>query len=323
MLVRAALLLLMTLGCGPGDNRAGEGKPAETPRASPPASREAASPSSGPVTLLERESPYHLVRVTQTGNVRQLQFRRRGTDYDESAINTAQPLHFELHYYSLMFAGFAHQPDPKAILFVGLGGGTLPMAMQYYFPQARIDAVELDPVVVSAARQFFGFQENDRLKVFVRDGRVQLRQFTRENKRYDIVFLDAFRGGFIPYHLTTKEFMEEVKELLSVEGVVVSNLQPGFESYHYQRRTLAAVFRNQWSYGEGGNVIVVADARRNPPTRSQLVANAERLQREKAFVSFDLPAIVREVTQNGYERQGPILTDDYAPADVLRSIPRE
>ena len=273
--------------------------------------------------LMEKESLYHYLRVTQSGQIRWLQFRRSGGEYEESAINLADPLRLEMHYYSQMLAAFAHQPEPKSILFIGLGGGTLPRAIHHYFPQTHIDNVELDGDVVVAARKFFGFREDDRMKVYVRDGRVQVRRFAREKRAYDVVFLDAFRGGYIPYHLTTKEFLESLVQVLTPAGIVVHNLRPGFESYHYHRRTLASVFPNQWSYGSGSNVIVVSDKRQPPPSAEALVTAAERLQRDKQF-TVDLPAIIREGgIRDDYERQGAILTDDYAPTDVLRSIPRE
>ncbi|NMC19120.1 MAG: hypothetical protein GYA33_01760, partial [Thermogutta sp.] len=79
--------------------------------------------------LLETESPYHYVKVVESGGIRRLRFRRSGQDFEESAINLRNPLDFPLHYYELMMAGFAHQPEPRSILFVGLGGGTLPRAI--------------------------------------------------------------------------------------------------------------------------------------------------------------------------------------------------
>ena len=273
--------------------------------------------------LLEKESLYHYILVTEEGGIRRLQFRRSGSEYEESAINIRQPLQFEMYYYNLMFAGFAHKPDPKRILFIGLGGGTVPMAIHHYFPKVPTDNIELDPDVVSVAKKYFGFTEDDLMKVYVRDGRVQVRRLLREKMNYDIIFMDTFRGGYIPYHLTTKEFMECLKGLLRSDGVVVSNLRSGFESYHYHRRTFDAVFNNQYSYGSSGNVIVVVDAREKPLTQEDLLAAARRLQRDKQF-TIDLPAIIEEGgMQNGYVRKGPILTDDYAPTDVLRGIPHE
>jgi len=273
--------------------------------------------------LLEKESLYHYIRVLEEDGTRRLQFRRSGNDYEESVINIRQPLKFEMYYYSLMLAGFAHKPDPKRILFIGLGGGTISMAIHHYFPKVQIDNVELDPDVVEVAMKYFGFKEDDNMKVYVRDGRVQVRRLLRKKIKYDIIFVDTFRGGYIPYHLTTKEFMEGLRAILTSDGIVVSNLRPGFESYHYHRRTFNTVFRNQYSYGSGSNVIVIVDAREKPLPQKDLLAAARRLQKEKQFTT-DIPAIIEEgVMQNDYVRKGPILTDDYAPTDVLRSIRRE
>lgn len=281
-------------------------------------------PGAEPKILLERESLYHYVRVVEENGIRRLQFRRSGLDFEESAINTRDPLDFPLQYYKLMMAGFIHCPDPQRILFVGLGGGTLPRAIHHYFPEASIDAIELDPLVAELAQKYFGFQEDGKVKIYVRDARVQMRQLTKEKRQYDIIFLDAFRGGYIPYHLTTLEFMQLVRSLLAPKGIVVSNLQPGFASYHYQRRTMARVFPGEWSYGRYGNVIVVSyPSSQNMPSKEALLRIAEQLQAEKKF-QFYLPEIA-EMGQPGgdYQKSGPILTDDYAPTDVLRSIPQD
>ncbi|NUQ60932.1 MAG: fused MFS/spermidine synthase [Pirellulales bacterium] len=321
--MRCVFLFMLALGFGAGLARpAVAQEPEETTPVGPTAGEARGSDGTSTV-LFEKETLYHYIRVTENGSIRRLQFRRSGGEYEESAINIAQPLQFELRYYRLMLAAFAHQPAPKSILLVGLGGGTLPMAIHHYFPEASIDNVELDPDVAAAAKDFFGFKEDDRMKVYVRDGRVQVRRFLRAKRKYDIIFLDAFRGGYIPYHLTTKEYAEDLKELLTADGIVVSNLQPGFESYHYHRRTLAAVFPNQWSYGTRGNVVVVSSLSPNPPGKAALLATSRRLQEEKKF-TVDLPEIVEEGgMRDDYERNGPILTDDYAPTDVLRSIPRD
>lgn len=271
--------------------------------------------------LLEKESQYHYIRVTQNGTIRRLQFRRSGEDFEESAIDTADRLQFPLQYYRLMMAGIVHQPAPKSVLFVGMGAGTLSMALHHYYPEASIDNVELDPEVVAVARQFFGLREDDRMKVYVRDGRVQVRRFLSEQKKYDLIFLDAFRGGYIPYHLTTKEFLDQIVQLLSPNGIVVSNLRPGFKSYAYQRRTYDAIFHNHAVYGDEGNLILVCDNRTKPLSQEQLLAAAAQLQKQKQ-IKLDLVEVIRQGASGGeYSRKGPILTDDYAPTEVLRGMP--
>jgi hypothetical protein len=47
------------------------------------------------------------------------------------------------------------------------------------------------------------------------------------------------------------------------------------------------------------------------------------LQAAKQFRA-DLPGVVEQgATAGDYPRQGAVLTDDFAPTDVLRGIPRE
>ena len=95
-----------------------------------------------------------------------------------------------------------------------------------------------------------------------------------------------------------------------------------YDSPKAWERAFNAVFRHQCSYGSGGNIVVVVDARDKPLTPGDLLATARRLQEEKRF-TFDLPSVVEERDAGGdYIHEGPILTDDYAPTDILRGMPR-
>ncbi|CAI5462911.1 unnamed protein product [Closterium sp. Yama58-4] len=46
---------------------------------------------------------------------------------------------------------------PLRVLCLGLGGGSLPLFLAHELPSAHIDAVEIDPAVIAAARQHMGF----------------------------------------------------------------------------------------------------------------------------------------------------------------------
>ena len=60
-------------------------------------------------------------------------------------------------YTRMMMAALYLNPSPQRVLIIGLGGGTLPGALQKILPAARIDAVEIDPAVVRVAGKYFGF----------------------------------------------------------------------------------------------------------------------------------------------------------------------
>ncbi|RHY34880.1 hypothetical protein DYB32_002406 [Aphanomyces invadans] len=87
-------------------------------------------------------------------------------------------LAFEYHksmvsilHYSLALTSAS---DHKSLL-IGLGGGCLASYIQATMPNVTLTACELDPSVVDLAKDFFGFQTNNKLGVIVQDGLVCLR----------------------------------------------------------------------------------------------------------------------------------------------------
>ena len=81
--------------------------------------------------------------------------------------------------------------------------------------------VEIDPAVTRAAKRFFDFRDGPRMKVIEQDGRVYVKRAGRAGERYDLVMLDAFDHEYIPEHLLTREFLDEVRVLLGSSGVLV------------------------------------------------------------------------------------------------------
>ncbi len=272
-------------------------------------------------TLYEKQSLYHYLCVEENGTLRTLRFRRRGTDYDESVVDMAEPLQLVIYYSRLMFSGFLFVPEPKRVLVVGLGGGTLSRVIAHYFPEAKVDSIELDPEVLNVAKKYFLFKEGPNLKVFTRDGRVQIKRLLRQGATYDVIMLDAFRGGYIPYHLTTKEFLEECRGILSPGGAVVANLRPGFLLYEYQRRTFAKVFQSHYAFGGGSNKILVSIPKEVKATKQELYERAQKLQERHKF-SFEMKSVLEEYDpEMDYATEGEILVDGHAPANILRSQP--
>ncbi|URD73342.1 Methyltransferase domain [Musa troglodytarum] len=53
---------------------------------------------------------------------------------------------------------------------VGLGAGLLPMFLHACLPFLQLEVVELDPVMLDLATQYFNFVEDDRMKVHIGDG---------------------------------------------------------------------------------------------------------------------------------------------------------
>ncbi len=108
-------------------------------------------------------------------------------------------------------------------------------------PSTQIDAVELDPMVISVAQEFFDVQPERGLQLHCGDGRDFLEKSTQ---LYDLIFLDAYGESNIPHRLATQEFLEMVKSHLTTSGLAVANVW-GMESnpdYPAMVKTYAQVF---------------------------------------------------------------------------------
>lgn len=55
-------------------------------------------------------------------------------------------------------------------IVIGLGAGILPMFLRECLPVLDIEVVELDPMVLVLAKDYFGFKEDEQLKVHIGDG---------------------------------------------------------------------------------------------------------------------------------------------------------
>ena len=242
---------------------------------------------SAQTVIYEKASPFNTIIVTEDHKgMRTLLFERGGGR--QSVVKPGDPDHLELPYARVALAGLALCEEPRRILVVGLGGGSLPMFLRKHYPAAAIDVAEIDPGVVDVAKQFFGFHKDELTRAHVGDGR----QFI-ENVRqgYDIIFLDAFGARDVPKHLTTQEFLLAVRRALVPSGVVVSNVwRPSANPLHDSMvRTHQEAFDELFILDVPGDVnnILLALPRKQPLNRSELAQLARKISAAKQF-RFDL-----------------------------------
>ena len=106
-------------------------------------------------------------------------------------------------------------------MMIGLGGGSFTGLIHRALPEVRIDAIEIDPVVVEAARRYFGLVEDEKYRVHIADGAA----FVRDTRmRYDLILADAGVADGIPEHHTTDPFFSALRERLTPDGVLIVNL---------------------------------------------------------------------------------------------------
>jgi len=263
--------------------------------------------------LYEKQSPYTLITVTEDHQgLRTLLFDKNLVR--QSVVKVGDPDHLELPYARVVLAGLAFVDNPRRVLIVGLGGGTLPSFLHKHYPQTVIDVVDIDPDVADVARRFFGVREDATLHIHVADGR---RFIETAQKPYDIIFLDAYGPDNIPYHLATREFLQAVRKALAPGGIVVGNLWDRHSNSLYDDmvRTYQAVFDELYLFDvpAAGNKILIGRQQKQPIDREALARRAAWIARGKGF-RFDLGDLVR----SGYHRldapwQARILTDADRP----------
>jgi len=280
-----------------------------------------------PGLLLDMDSFYNHIRVAEDGGTRYMDF----DNLRQSAMLLDDPWELRLRYTRFLALALAFQPEPKRVLILGLGGGSFPKRLHRDFPQVVVDVVDIDPEVIGIAKRYFQVPEDSRLRLHLRDGRRFVRETT---ERYDLIFLDAYNSDTIPFHLTTREFYRQLEAHLAPGGFVVSNIigalrGPQSAFFRSMYRTLADTFPTVYvvpTYDGGGafvvgeiNILLFATRDSARLTRAEFMARVGRVGgklvpasdlMEYASHLFELPIPVSHV---------PILTDDYAPVEILRA----
>ncbi len=169
-------------------------------------------------TLVRKDTPYSTLTVIDSDAEGTRTLYLNNMPHSAMYLNGSNRAVYRYTDYFNM--AFLFNPEAERVLFIGGGGFSGPKQFLEYYPNATVDVVEIDPDVVTVAREHFGVPDDPRLRVFAMDGRT----FLREAGTYDIVVLDAYSKTYVPFHLMTREFFEALDEHLSPDGVVVSNL---------------------------------------------------------------------------------------------------
>lgn len=229
----------------------------------------------------------------------------------QTCFQLSDPYKMVFEYTRMMTSALLVLPQPRNILIIGLGGGTLPTALACIVPNAVIDSVEIDPAVVNVAQTYFGFKPGPRQRVFVEDGREFVERAAREGRQYDMVMLDAFDVDYIPPHLLTIEFFEQIKSILSEQGVVVGNSFAGSELYSRESATYAEVFGpffNLRARMDGNRVIIAVPG--GLPSDEVLEKNAKILEpRLEPFGIDAATALLRFSRMDSWPKDVAPLTD--------------
>jgi spermidine synthase len=274
--------------------------------------------------IFERDSAYHQISVLEDGLNRYLRFNRSF----QGGMVLRDPYESPFLYTSYAHLALVFNPDIRRVLMIGLGAGAISKRFGRDYPNVVVDSIELDPAVADVAKRFFDVREDARHRIVIQDGRVFLR---RSDARYDLIILDAYFAEGIPFHLATKQFLETVRDRLAPNGVVASNIigaleGPNSRLYRALHKTYGSVFAGLYpfpvAFGLARNTtetrtIMLIATRGAGRTVEEITAAARRL-RDARRVTLPLDRYARDYYGGRIATDDvPLLTDDYAPVDIL------
>lgn len=228
--------------------------------------------------IYEQNSGGHKTLVEKDGTELRLMLLSEQSFEWQTRIDLNQPNLLIARYTQIMPLALLWVPHPQLVHIVGLGGGAIPRYLLHHHPEIHIDCTEIDPDVYDIASRFFFLQAEERLKVFIGDGRKHLLNRSCENL-YDIIFIDAFCGvGFTPMRLSTQEFIQICKNQLSENGVLVVNMLLAGGLIAERILTIQSLFKSVYVCEDRGALVVFATDQEKIP-KKELIHRAAELEK--------------------------------------------
>lgn len=266
--------------------------------------------------IAERETPYNYIQVVQRGTERLLilnEGRAIHSVYDPNRILTGGPWDYFL--IGPYVVPHVQPADVDSVLMIGLAAGTSARQFTEAYGPIKFDGVEIDQGIVDLAREHFAMNQPN-LKVFVEDGRYHLEQ---SDEIYDVIGIDAYRQPYIPFHLTTKEFFEEVETHLDESGVAVVNAgrtENDFRLVEVIASTMDAVFDDVYliDVQNFSNTMVIGV--NGESGVAHFIENVDRLP-DGSLIEIIGRAAIDSGDVRRWNGDGMVFTDDRAPVELV------
>lgn len=188
---------------------------------------------------MPRKPRFAPVTFSEEDGVRYLHF---GTEWVQGAMRMKKPDQIELEYAQQMMAWLLFLRTPKRIVQLGLGTGALTKFAYRFLRGARVEAVELNPAVVVAARTMFALPPDDaRLAVHEADAWDFVHDRSNQGTigALQVDLYDATARGPV---LDSVAFYGAARACLSEAGVVTVNLFGDHPSFVRNMKHLKAAF---------------------------------------------------------------------------------
>jgi spermidine synthase len=225
-----------------------------------------------------------------------LRFLHFDFDKVQSLMRCDEPDALCLRYTRKMMAFLLFNPEPRRILILGLGGGSLAKFCYRHLPSAAITAIEIDSLVIALRGEFCVPSDDDRFRVLEGDG---TRYVALRGPRKDVILVDTYDCHGAAPGLASAQFFLNARRRLTLGGVLVMNIHGDADERARQYARIRSAFGKRviaLPVREDGNLIALAfrtdNAVRNWARREHLAHALE----ERFGLNF--PRFVRKMTRS-------------------------
>jgi spermidine synthase len=194
------------------------------------------------------------VDVSEMDGVRSLYL---GSETVQSAMRVKAPYDLELAYSRGMMMFLLFMKQPKDVLMIGLGGGSVAKYIHYFLTEMQTRVVEINPRIIQVARSHFYLpDDDDRLEVIEGDGVVYLQE---NNATADVLLLDIFDSQGVPSEMYNQTFFDTCEASLRLDGMMAVNLWGSDKNFDIYLQRIEQSFHDRvlvLRTGRPGNIVV-------------------------------------------------------------------
>jgi spermidine synthase len=194
------------------------------------------------------------VDVSEMDGVRSLYL---GSETVQSAMRVKAPYELELAYSRGMMMFLLFMKQPKDVLMIGLGGGSITKYIHHFLPEIQTRVVEINPRIIQLARSHFYLPDDDeKLEVIEGDGVAYLQE---NSNTADVLLLDIFDSQGVPPEMYNQAFFDTCEVSLRLDGMMAVNLWGSDKNFDIYLQRVEQSFHDRvlvLRTGRPGNIVV-------------------------------------------------------------------
>ncbi|MGJ8669833.1 MAG: hypothetical protein ACSHXK_10125 [Oceanococcus sp.] len=236
--------------------------------------------------------------IMDNGEVRSLHF-----DFDavQSEMLVDEPNALTFAYTRMMMAFLLFNPEPKDVVIVGLGGGSLTKFCYQQLPRTRVTTLEISEQVLGMA-EMFEIPDSDKYKQVIHADAVDY--FSTTEELFDVVLIDGCdQKGTAPV-FCEPAFLLNVRNQLQDQGLLVMNLTGMNDSLAQIIATVEECFSTQplvLNVNESRNKVLFAFHSSSSTNDWPEIRRRAKMLAEKHGLEF--PSFARRLQRKGIPRK--------------------